>query len=527
MYCVLSISSNLIIHFDCTLKAPILIFPYSWTAGKDDRCKENKQFHKKQKPIPPRIPLQHAIDHLLSASKCSKRYLSAYCLNLHQLTTPEHLLQCIMRKCNPVIKQLYFITHSRNTGKSGVKSGLKSALKSENHHTNHNHIPSESLSALSPGSLAAVTTFNGLQSSLDSVGSFQDPPSFSMTNSMGTSMGNSFSSLSLKPVGLIKAVSADIPPQPNGYPAMTIIDEMKNQCVSPKGTGSPMAVSQSSMDLKSLANGQAFDLQNGSNGTNSNGKISSSHPTADQFERHLPSVPVSGLNEVETRSCPDLDTEYNNISDVDPGQGTPPLESTMSLPLLEASNTNETPKASDTESGKKENMDNGRSQRKILHETETQFHNELEKIDGHPADIHEMVDDQGLSRRQRNRSRASIDIAPHDVHVEVVDDEQSSKTPNGHSEKTKNGVIHETTKKIEQHLQNGRVKGVNTKPDGPTGYSLIALTNGHNVNTHPVRSHKLKHHKHSETKQKVGDMASAETPSKIKPEDSRPVKLKV
>jgi len=103
--------------------APLLLFPYWWDKhkGADSKCAENRQFHGKAKAIPPRITLQHATEHLLSPTKCSKRYLSAFCLNLHQLTSPEELMAAIVRKCSPVVRQLTHIIHepeenSRNIG---------------------------------------------------------------------------------------------------------------------------------------------------------------------------------------------------------------------------------------------------------------------------------------------------------------------------------------------------------------------------------------------------------------------------
>ena len=50
----------------------------------------------------------------------------------------------------------------------------------------------------------------------------------------------------------------------------------------------------------------SFDGHNNSNLLNpASAKIAQSHPT----------IPVSHLDLVETRSCPDLDNEYNNMSD--------------------------------------------------------------------------------------------------------------------------------------------------------------------------------------------------------------------
>eukprot|EP01083_Nonionella_stella_P016659 46538_1 len=224
--------------------APILIFPYSWIV-KDDQYENNKQFHKKSKPMSPRIALQHGIDHLLSPSKCSKRYLSAYMLNLHQLTTAETLLDSIIRKCTPVIKQLQ---HINNESTAPIKP--------------HAH-PRDIISpVVSPSGLNPFT-----------------PSKYSLTD---------------------------------------------NEFVSIPSYESPVQWAKKKADNTTEST------------TSKKHKIASSLPIP--VPASIPvSIPVSTLALVETRSCPELDNEYNNMSDNTPT--TPPANDTASVLLVTSKST--------------------------------------------------------------------------------------------------------------------------------------------------------------------------------------------
>eukprot|EP01083_Nonionella_stella_P230998 816089_1 len=216
--------------------------------------------------------MQHGIDHLLSPSKCSKRYLSAYCLNLHQLTTSSKLVECIIKKLTPVIKQLHHITNEINDNKNiNIK--------------NNNNIISPSISP----------TDNEIISPL--LSPFQSPIQ-TCTNTKPSN--NNMSNIQLN----------------------IITDEQDHEHKTDENDiiFSPMSLSQSKTTNSMSA---AMSMMNLKITQCKNKTIATSLPTHGLVAQ---SIHTSNLDLVETRSCPDLDTEYTNISDENENENvsTPP-----------------------------------------------------------------------------------------------------------------------------------------------------------------------------------------------------------
>jgi len=234
-----------------------------------------------------------------------------------------------------------------------------------------------------------------------------------------------------------------------------------------------------------------------------NGKIASSHPTADQLQQHhLPALPVSGLDKVETRSCPDLDTEYNNISEPDADHGTPPLhgngssaerERSKSRPLL-LSNTDITPRSSvqSDDADKHGTIDRGDVLKLVGGDEDGDG---VDGVNGHKSNDDEHGKEPKIEVLQNGRngineqsddSEDALKSVIHQLPNGAVDDNtiamKQLKLQNVETEQP-----HHT----EDHVQNGNIK---TKIDGPTGYSLIAMMKGQTMEH--VVSHTTKHHQH-------------------------------
>ena len=89
--------------------------------------------------MPLTMTKQEAIDHLLSPTRCSKRYMSAYFLNLHQLTTSTILLEKIVKKCNPIMKQLQILEKHFNKRHNRHHSHSQKDKKNKHHSHRHNN----------------------------------------------------------------------------------------------------------------------------------------------------------------------------------------------------------------------------------------------------------------------------------------------------------------------------------------------------------------------------------------------------
>ena len=92
-----------------------------------------EQFHRREKALPGTLTKKEAIDHLLSPTRCSKRFISAYFLNLHQLTTSTLLLDQIVGKCNPIFKQLQILERHLNKQKARSQRNSNSLQHSKSH----------------------------------------------------------------------------------------------------------------------------------------------------------------------------------------------------------------------------------------------------------------------------------------------------------------------------------------------------------------------------------------------------------
>ncbi|ETO30189.1 hypothetical protein RFI_06930 [Reticulomyxa filosa] len=87
-----------------SVNTPIICFPYRWKdPDVDEKCINNKQYHRKEEELPNIMSKEACVKHLLSYQNCCKRFLCAYFLNLKQLHSCDGLLNEMMASLNDLI----------------------------------------------------------------------------------------------------------------------------------------------------------------------------------------------------------------------------------------------------------------------------------------------------------------------------------------------------------------------------------------------------------------------------------------
>lgn len=76
------------------------------------------------------ITVNESVDHLLSATRCSKHFFVAFFLNLHQITDPLHLLQMLSKKL------FWIIPHLVHMDQQHTQSSLELKKCPSNHSCN-------------------------------------------------------------------------------------------------------------------------------------------------------------------------------------------------------------------------------------------------------------------------------------------------------------------------------------------------------------------------------------------------------
>jgi len=290
------------------------MFPLSSSVHNNEQAthEHNKQFHKKGKPLPARITLQHAQEHLLSPSKCSKRYLCAYCLNLHQLTTPSKFLLAVVEKCTPIVSQLRTLLleddddnkrdcdRERRRASSNASNASNTSNVSQVSHCSH--ASSESSSSCSPktpsiSSLMATTT-QPTQTPLNlgmgvAAAAAGVCSSFTPMTSPNPSPVHSASSATGAVVGGLHSLQLNVIPDHTHEQAVEEKEKAKPRMKQPVSRSHPQ------MGLAPAA------------------------AVSDVASLHHLVEPMRSLECCETRSCPETDDAYHQVSSECPDTSSP------------------------------------------------------------------------------------------------------------------------------------------------------------------------------------------------------------
>jgi len=286
-----------------SVDTPIICFPYRWKDDdSDEKCVNNRQYHRKGKDLPNKMAKSDCVKHLLSFQVCCKRFLCAYFLNLKQLHNTDGLLTEIMTNCNTLVQQLLLVTN-----KNHVDTNNNTSVNNNDNLNSHLKIMSETDKDLSIGNNDLIMGWHEtcLSSSTTDITS---PEGFHhTTNSSGSDLSTNSN---------ISKLSKLIDKQHVHQPSQTFPKERTKKSMSLPGSPSL----NMNLLISDILDYQTHNESNKNKITATNTATNTSQPAAmTNTTQEIIITESTLMPEVKTQSCPALQYDYFGLDMNDGG----------------------------------------------------------------------------------------------------------------------------------------------------------------------------------------------------------------